>query len=525
MYMSSRPIPPRPSLEFDRKQAKALLDALHRGDADAAQRFRGHHPRFGPQGAPRGAALHDAQLVIAREYGFASWPRWKQFVEARLLGTSERAADLVRAACESDMRRASILLELEPALERFDFYAACVCGAADHVAGMLAHDPSLARRRGGPQDREPILYACFSRFLRSDAGRAAGIVRVVRLLLDHGADANAHETATEGGETWIQTALYGAAGIANNAELTRMLLAAGADVNELHGEPGSEPRASALGPEALYHASEFADVACLRLLLDARPPLHPKRVSYCLARMLDFENPSGVDLYLDHGADPNFRIPWLRNRTHLHRAVAYGRSTTIVRRLLEAGGDPNVIDDRGLTPLRSAVRHGRQDLADVLRAAGADDTKLAPDDFAGALVDPDVLCGAASRNDVAVVRRLLDAGADPNAPGGIDETPPLHWACWRGHADAARLLIERGADLHVRNRYGSDALGTTLHGSLNCHDLVGGMTMKLLEEITHGDYPAVAEILIAAGARLPDRVRGSEAVQDVLRRAGVPDPD
>jgi hypothetical protein len=32
-------------------------------------------------------------------------------------------------------------------------------------------------------------------------------------------------------------------------------------------------------------------------------------------------------------------------------------------------------------------------------------------------------------------------------------------------------------------------------------------------------------MLIAAGARLPDRVRGSEAVQDVLRRAGVPDRD
>jgi hypothetical protein len=95
--MSSRPIPPRPSLEFDRQQAKALLDALHRGDADAAQRFRTHHPRFGPQGAPGGAALHEAQLVIAREYGFASWPGSKQFVEARQLDARERAAALSEA--------------------------------------------------------------------------------------------------------------------------------------------------------------------------------------------------------------------------------------------------------------------------------------------------------------------------------------------------------------------------------------------------------------------------------------------
>jgi len=46
--------------------------------------------------------------------------------------------------------------------------------------------------------------------------------------------------------------------------------------------------------------------------------------------------------------------------------------------------------------------------------------------------DPDVLCDAASRNDVVLMRRLLDTGADPNAAGGIDEMPPLHSACWRG---------------------------------------------------------------------------------------------
>jgi hypothetical protein len=86
-------------------------------------------------------------------------------------------------------------------------------------------------------------------------------------------------------------------------------------------------------------------------------------------------------------------------------------------------------------------------------------------------------------------------------------------------------LIERGANIHALNQYGGDALGSALHGSVNCHDPRGGMTMKLPEEITHGDYPAVADLLIAAGARLPARVAGSETVQDVLRRAGVPDPD
>src|SRR5262245_10790649 len=114
--MSARAIPSRPSLEFDRKQAKALLDAARAGDPAALARFHAHHPRFRAGEAPD-AALHDAQLVIAREYGFASWPRWKQFVEARLLDAAGRAAELVKAAVSGDMRKASTLLGAEPRSE------------------------------------------------------------------------------------------------------------------------------------------------------------------------------------------------------------------------------------------------------------------------------------------------------------------------------------------------------------------------------------------------------------------------
>src|SRR5258705_13867099 len=103
--MPSRPIPPRPSLEFDQKQARALLDAFREGDRAAEERFRALHPRFPAAGG--GAALHDAQLVIAREYGFPSCPRWKQLVDARLLDTGQRAPALVRAACAGGMRKAS----------------------------------------------------------------------------------------------------------------------------------------------------------------------------------------------------------------------------------------------------------------------------------------------------------------------------------------------------------------------------------------------------------------------------------
>jgi hypothetical protein len=69
-----RLLPPRPSLEYERKEAKALLRRLRAGDPDAIARARARHPGLDAI-APARARLADAQLVVAREYGFASWPR------------------------------------------------------------------------------------------------------------------------------------------------------------------------------------------------------------------------------------------------------------------------------------------------------------------------------------------------------------------------------------------------------------------------------------------------------------------
>jgi hypothetical protein len=68
-----RPLPPRPSLEYEHKQAKALLRRLRAGDPESLARASAQHPNI--SAPPAGARLADAQLVIAREYGFASWPR------------------------------------------------------------------------------------------------------------------------------------------------------------------------------------------------------------------------------------------------------------------------------------------------------------------------------------------------------------------------------------------------------------------------------------------------------------------
>ena len=72
-----RPLPPRPSLEFDRKEAKALLRLLRAGNPDALARVRAQDPALD---AAR-SRLADAQRAVAREYGFTSWPRLVQYHE------------------------------------------------------------------------------------------------------------------------------------------------------------------------------------------------------------------------------------------------------------------------------------------------------------------------------------------------------------------------------------------------------------------------------------------------------------
>lgn len=73
------PLPPRPSLEYQQKLAKRLLRDCWAGDGDAIGRARAFLP-----GSPDPDALklHDAQLVIARGYGFDSWAAMKRKIES-----------------------------------------------------------------------------------------------------------------------------------------------------------------------------------------------------------------------------------------------------------------------------------------------------------------------------------------------------------------------------------------------------------------------------------------------------------
>jgi len=82
-----RDLPPRPNLEHLKKQAKDLLDAHHRGEAEALARIRAAVPSFAKMSdealARAPFALHDAQSAIAREYGLKSWNELREAVAAK----------------------------------------------------------------------------------------------------------------------------------------------------------------------------------------------------------------------------------------------------------------------------------------------------------------------------------------------------------------------------------------------------------------------------------------------------------
>jgi hypothetical protein len=119
--------------------------------------------------------------------------------------------------------------------------------------------------------------------------------------------------------------------------------------------------------------------------------------------------------------------------------------------------------------------------------------------------DDQALMGAAAfAHNIPAIELMLKLGFDVNTRGGEGFTPVGH-AALRGHVDTVQLLIARGADLEIRNQYGGTALEGCQWGSLNFRD-------------PKGDYPACAEALVRAGAKLAYPGIGSDAVQAVLQR-------
>ena len=119
------------------------------------------------------------------------------------------------------------------------------------------------------------------------------------------------------------------------------------------------------------------------------------------------------------------------------------------------------------------------------------------------------LAHAARNNDTMAAGLMLAAGL-PVESFGQHHATPLHWAAWHGNAELVRLILTYNPPIeNAENDYKVTPLNWALHGSQN------GWYRET------GDYPATVEVLLKAGARPPNQLGGTEAVQEVLRRHGV----
>jgi len=499
-------IPERPDLGQLRRQARELLAALRRGDAAATERFGRHHPAA-LQGV---ASLASAQLVIARERGFASWPRLKAAIDAQAANVDGRVAAFVSAVIDGRLRQARDIVGADPGIAKRGLLAATVVGDADAVGDMLAADPAAAvaidEERGWP----PLLYACYSRWHQIEPSRESGMAEVVRLLLDAGANPNAND----GGRPRYRSALKGSVEV-NNPGITEMLLDAGA-----YPDPG-QPIA-----EAIAHR----DHRCLRLLL-----AHGARVArtWAIGAAVYNDNAGALSLLLE-ALEASGGGAAEQATEALPDAVATA-SYPVVAALLDAGADPRATGEDGVSAIRIAVRAGRGDIAERLRALGAPDDSTDADQFIGACVTGDrqaaerlladhpglrdrltdqdeaVIVEAAASRPAEVIALMLDLGFSPRARHFGDE--PLHNAAYHGNAAVVGVLLGAGADIDARDdRFDGTPLAFATVGS---REQAG----------RPGDWITTVRLLIEAGASregvwIPGKPP-SEEVMALLRRCGV----
>jgi len=358
--MPVRRLPSNPSLDHLKYQAKDLLRERTARSAGVAQRTREFHPRFGratdAEIFDSQFSLTDAQLTVAREYGFPSWARLKRHIEKPTL--SDRL-DLPRQQRIEDatFRRAVELLD------------------TGEVAGLRAHlnqHPKLVQQHvvfeGGNYFRDPTLLEFVAENPVRHGTLPANIVEVTKVILEDGPSQSARD------ETLM---LVSTGSVARECRLQLplidLLCQYGADANgalhaaALHGEFEAVNTLIERGARIdLPVAAALGRVEdARRLLADAGSG--ERHLAISLAA--DFGHVEIVRLLLDAGEDPNRYNP-LGGHSHttpLHQAAGAGHEE-VVRLLVERGARLDLKDVLWrATPADWAKHAGKTEIEEYLR--------------------------------------------------------------------------------------------------------------------------------------------------------------
>ena len=476
------------SVEGLRKQAKRWLKAIRGGDAEARAKFDELVPRH-----TASVGLREVQQALARARGFASWAALKEYFELEGLeraGGDALLDEFLNKAClsysddwPSNWRRAARILARHPELAQKNIYSAVVSGELERVRLLLEAEPELVNRKGGPRSWEPLLCLCYARLPTERAAQHS--LSVARLLLERGADPNAHFLSPGGDSTYRFTALTGAMGQGElgqpehpHAEaLARLLLEAGADPNDSQGLyntclQGDETRWFEL-------LSEFGlrNEPVNWAGKGAPPEKSPGNLSFLIARAATTKQMARLEWLVCHGADPNARSSYT-GKTCYESALLEGHAD-VAAWLLAHGA--NAMPLQGRDAFVAAAARGDQATAQHLASEHPE-----------YLADTQPLVQAAGNGNAEMVRILLELGMDPNRPGDHRYLALNNGA---KHRSVSELLLAHGADPRSRT-YGATAAGWALHAkNLEMARLHAEHSRLLLDAVMTGHLKLAHDLL------------------------------
>lgn len=373
--LATRKMRAHPDLEQLKRQAKELLRDYTAGKAAATAEVNAHY-----RGAdPAMFALHDAQLALARSYGFESWTKLKAYVDGV---TVRRLAEAIRAGNLTTVRR------------------------------MLRARPEIADLTMSYGDEHrPIHFAVMKQS-----------PELVRLLMRYGASARAgihpHRDATA---AWTIARERGYQEIVATIE--------DEERRRQPAEPADEPESVPFGDEAARAAVAGGDTAWLRARHAAGALSNPVRWDDggLLTVAVEHNRMECLLLLLEFGFDPDERVSsgegdWVAYSQGfpLWNCAAKGR-LAMAEVLLRHGASPNVHVDSSGSAVYSAYSHRQWEMVALLRRHGG-------------VVSPDIAC---IYRQTEVVREML---AGDGAAALADES--IRFAASGGDPEIVRLLLE-----------------------------------------------------------------------------------
>jgi ankyrin repeat protein len=379
----SRPLPLRASLEWLKKLSKDRLDALREGNP--------------------AARLSEAQLEVAREFGFSSWRKLKAHVEQH--------REKLDAVVPVDVRQraaADSVAPDDPDLKKL--LAAVSAGETQAVTDLVAGRPALADAHG-PEGQTPLHVAA-----------GCNDPQIAAILVAYAADVNAKfGQSGHSALSWAVTC--------NAIECARALLELGAEAD-------------------LFCAAGIGSLEHVQSHFDSKGELATNA------------SRTGSSRFAPDGSWLPCPPPTPREKISdaLYVACRNGQ-TEVVRFLLGKEPDLSFRAYLGATPLHWAYFGGSRAVVELLEKNGAD--AGARDATLGCTPRSFGICVPANWGFEFLVRaRLAD---DPSLINIMDgRTSPLHEAARNNHAQIARLLLDEGANLLLLNGDGKTPLDLAL---------------------------------------------------------------